>query len=112
MAVKKIKTGQEAESPETPVAESQAGQKPSGGQAGDNAENGVSTGQNPETESGEDVSGKPLAKVLVALRPILYLARQYKAGDSLPVNNTEMAEAWIGAGSAEWREEKGGRFFP
>lgn len=112
MAVKKIKTGQEAESPETPVAESQAGQKPSGGQAGDNAENGAGTGQNPETESGEDISGKPLAKVLVALRPILYLARQYKAGDSLPVNNTEMAEAWIGAGSAEWREEKGGRFFP
>lgn len=121
MAAKKIKTEQEAKAPETPAPESQAGQEPSEGQAGDNAEGGEGAGQdpsaegasqNPETETGEDAPEKPLPKVLTALRPILYLARQYKAGDSLPVNNPEMVEAWIEAGSAEWKEKKGGRFFP
>jgi len=86
MAAKKVKTGQEAKAPET-----HAGQ---------------------DTETVEDAPEKPLPKVLTALRPILYLARQYKVGDSLPVNNQEMVEAWIEAGSAEWREKKGGRFFP
>ncbi len=136
MAAKKIKTEQETKAPETPAPESQAGQEPGAGQAGDNAEggegagqnpsaedgegagqdpsaeDGEGTGQDPETETGEDAPEKPLPKVLTALRPILYLARQYKAGDSLPVNNPEMVEAWIAAGSAEWREKKGGRFFP
>ena len=74
------------------------------------AEDRENVGQ--EAESGEDAPEKPMPKVLTALRPILYLARQYKAGDSLPVNNAEMVEAWIAAGSAEWKEKKGGRFFP
>lgn len=117
MAAKKVKTGQEAKAPET-----HAGQEPSEGQAVDNLESGEGADPDPDTESGEgagqdtetveDAPEKPLPKVLTALRPILYLARQYKVGDSLPVNNTEMVEAWIGAGSAEWREKKGGRFFP
>lgn len=42
---------------------------------------------------------------LVALRPVLYLAHQYSAGDKLPVNNPAMVEAWLGAGSAEWKED-------
>ena len=105
MAAKKVNTGQEAKAPET-----HAGQEPSEGQAVDNLESGEGAGQ--DTETVEDAPEKPLPKVLTALRPILYLARQYKVGDSLPVNNTEMVEAWIGAGSAEWREKKGGRFFP
>ncbi len=120
MAAKKVKTGQEAKAPET-----HAGQEPSEGQAVDNLESGEGAGQDtetlakaPETHAGqdtetvEDAPEKPLPKVLTALRPILYLARQYKVGDSLPVNNTEMVEAWIGAGSAEWREKKARQFFP
>ncbi len=125
MAAKKIKTAQETKAPETHAAEYQAGDNLESGEgAGQepDAENGKGADPDPGTESGEsagqdaetveDAPEKPLPKVLTALRPILYLARQYKAGDSLPVNNTEMVEAWIEAGSAEWREKKGGRFFP
>ena len=42
---------------------------------------------------------------LVAMRPVLYLAHQYSAGDELPVNNPEMTAAWIEAGSAAWKED-------
>lgn len=115
MAVKKIKTDQEAEAPETSAAASQAGQESSTEDEKDkNPSQGVEDGEDigQDVESGEGVPGKPPSKVLTALRPILYLARQYKIGDSLPVNNTEMAEAWIAAGSAEWKEKKGGRVFP
>ena len=115
---KKVKTGQEAKAPET-----HAGQEPSEGQAVDNLESGEGAGQDTETlESGEgagqdtetveDAPEKPLPKVLTALRPILYLARQYKVGESLPANDAEMVEAWIAAGSAEWREKKARQFFP
>lgn len=122
MANKKAKTEQEAKAPETSTPEPQAGQEPSAEQTGDDPESRENTepgagaedgaGEDTDTENGEDAPEKPLPKVLTALRPILYLARQYKAGDPLPVNNTEMVEAWIAAGSAEWREKKGGRFFP
>lgn len=125
MAAKKIKTEQEEKSPETPATESQTGDNLETGEGASqnpSAEDGKDTDQDPsaenregagqDMETGEDVPEKPLPKVLTALRPILYLARQYKAGDSLPVNNTEMVEAWIAAGSAEWKEEKGGHFFP
>lgn len=39
------------------------------------------------------------------MRPVLYLAHQYSAGDDLPVNNPEMAKAWVEAGSAVWKED-------
>lgn len=42
---------------------------------------------------------------LIALRPVLYLAHQYSAGDQLPVSNLEMVVAWLEAGSAEWKED-------
>ena len=42
---------------------------------------------------------------LVAMRPVLYLAHQYSAGDELPVNNPEMTAAWLEAGSAMWKED-------
>lgn len=42
---------------------------------------------------------------LKALRPVLYLAHQYDMGDELPVNNPDMVDAWLEAGSAEWRAE-------
>lgn len=53
-----------------------------------------------------------MPKGLIATRPILYLAKQYKAGDRLPLNNQEMAAAWIEAGSAVWRESGTNQFFP
>lgn len=42
---------------------------------------------------------------LIALRPVLYHAHQYGTGDSLPVNDPEMTELWIAAGTAIWKEE-------
>lgn len=64
---------------------------------GDGAENGTGEvgGDVSEEESGE-------TKDLIALRPILYLSRQYKVGDKLPANNPNMVQAWIDAKSAAW----------
>lgn len=45
---------------------------------------------------------------LIALRPVLYLSRQYSAGDPLPVNNPVMVDAWIQAKSAKWEDEAAG----
>jgi len=42
---------------------------------------------------------------LIALRPVLYLAHQYRTGDELPVNNPVMTAAWLDAESAEWQED-------
>ena len=41
---------------------------------------------------------------LIATRPILYLAHQYKIGDILP-QDAGLAEAWIETNSAVWEEE-------
>ena len=127
MATKKIKKEQAAKAPETPTQESHeadnseseegVSQEPSTEDGKDTVpdpgeEDEEGAGEDAEAETREDNQEKPIPKVLTALRSILYLARQYKAGDSLPVNNTEMVEAWIAAGSAEWREKKVGRFFP
>lgn len=60
--------------------------------------------ENSEVETDEDgpKDESDEAKDLVALRPILYLSRQYKVGDKLPANNPDMVRAWIDAHSAEW----------
>lgn len=42
---------------------------------------------------------------LIAIYPILYRSTQYKVGQSLPADDQEMIQAWIGAGTAEWRED-------
>ena len=42
---------------------------------------------------------------IIALRPVLYLAHQYKTGDELPVNDQSMIEAWLQAGSAKQVED-------
>lgn len=42
---------------------------------------------------------------LVAKRPVLCLAHQYGAGDTLPDNDPERNAAWLEAGSAEWIED-------
>lgn len=63
-----------------------------------------------DVESGdEQIQEKPEA--LIATLPILYLSKQYKAGDLLPLNNQEMVAAWLEAGSAVW-QEPGAKQFP
>lgn len=42
---------------------------------------------------------------LIALRPVLYLAHQYDTGDCLPVNDQEMTDLWIKAGTAMWEND-------
>ena len=41
---------------------------------------------------------------LIAKRGILFRAKTYQPGDTLPADNTRMVEAWLEAGSAEWSE--------
>ncbi len=43
--------------------------------------------------------------MLVAKTPILYRSTQYKVGERLPADNQRMVNAWIDAGSAEWKDE-------
>ena len=45
-------------------------------------------------------------KRLTAKRPVLYIGRMYKAGETLPANDQKMVTAWLGAGSAEWTGEQ------
>ncbi len=63
-----------------------------------------------KSQGGEDGQTPAEPKALVATCPILYLAKQYKAGERLPLNNQEMVEAWIEAGSAAWQEPGAKRF--
>lgn len=64
-----------------------------------------------ESETEKNLEYTETRKTLVATRPILYLAKQYKAGERLPVSNQEMVAAWIEAGSAAW-QESGKKQFP
>lgn len=41
---------------------------------------------------------------LIAKRPILHLATQYRAGDELPQNDQEMVKLWIKYDSAQFDE--------
>lgn len=81
-----------------------------------NKPNPAKTKAEPEKEpvesQGEDGQVPEMPKELIATRQILYLAKQYKAGDRLPVSNQEMVAAWIEAGSAAWRESGAKQFFP
>lgn len=45
-------------------------------------------------------------KRLIATYPILYLATQYAIGDEILASNPKMVEAWLNAGTAEWREDE------
>lgn len=64
-----------------------------------------------EAEPEKYLEPTKMPKTLIAMRPILYLAKQYKAGERLPVSNQKMVEAWIEAGSAAW-QESGKKQFP
>lgn len=41
-------------------------------------------------------------KRLIAKRAVLYGARMYQPGDTLPAGDTKMVAAWLRAGSAAW----------
>lgn len=43
---------------------------------------------------------------LVATYPILYRSHQYEVGDSLPVDDSEMVQAWLDAETAVWQGEE------
>lgn len=47
----------------------------------------------------------PKIPVLIAKRPILHLAKLYRAGDELPTFDPVMLQAWLDAGSAEWQKD-------
>lgn len=48
-------------------------------------------------------------KKLIAVTSILYLCRMYKPGEKLPVNDPEMVEAWLEAGTAKWDDGSGSK---
>lgn len=66
---------------------------------------GMDAGDSEAEDGGED--GQP--KELIAVYPILYLAKQYKIGEKLPANDPEMVQAWVDAGTAVWTSEREGR---
>ena len=66
---------------------------------GDSADGASDDGESEDEDGDEE-------KSFVALRSILYLSRQYAAGDTLPTNNPDMVSAWIEAGSAAWVDAK------
>ena len=58
-----------------------------------------------ETEESGSCTGATEIKRLIAVYPILFESHQYKPGDRLPTYNSEMAEAWVAAGTAVWKTE-------
>lgn len=43
-------------------------------------------------------------KKLIARRPIQYMGRTYKCGETVPTENSQMVEAWLRANSAVWTD--------
>lgn len=43
---------------------------------------------------------------LMAIRPVLYRSKQYKAGDTLPADNEATVAAWIECKSAVWTDDE------
>lgn len=63
--------------------------------------------EEPETVETEEVEPietgkKKTKKVLKAITHILYNGRMYEPQEELPVDNAEMVEAWVDAGTAIW----------
>lgn len=44
--------------------------------------------------------------ILTATRSVLYRSVQYEAGDTLPADNQTMVDAWLGSGSAIWKDDE------
>ena len=60
--------------------------------------------ENVEKEEGEltEPGKRKTKKALKAIIHILYNSRMYEPQEELPVDNAEMVEAWIDAGTAIW----------
>ena len=60
--------------------------------------------ENVEKEEGElaEPGKRKTKKALKAIIHILYNGRMYEPQEELPVDNAEMVEAWIDAGTAIW----------
>lgn len=60
--------------------------------------------ENVEKEEGElaEPGKRKTKKALKAIIHILYNGRMYEPQEELPVDNMEMVEAWIDAGTAIW----------
>lgn len=43
--------------------------------------------------------------ILTAKLPVLYASRQYRPGDTLPVTNAMLVDAWLESGAAQWVDE-------
>ena len=43
--------------------------------------------------------------ILKAKLPVLYASRQYRPGDTLPVTNALLVDAWLESGAAQWVDE-------
>ena len=44
--------------------------------------------------------------ILKAMLPVLYASRQYRPGDTLPVTNARLVDAWLESGAAEWADDE------
>jgi hypothetical protein len=44
--------------------------------------------------------------VLKAKLPVLYASRQYRPGDTLPVTNARLVDAWLESGAAQWADDE------
>ena len=75
-------------------------------ESAEDAETGEHAKEPAEDPKSKDGQLLEKTKVLTAVRPILYLAKMYYAGERLPQNNQEMVAAWIEAGSAAWQESE------
>ena len=44
--------------------------------------------------------------ILKAKLPVLYASRQYRPGDTLPVTNAMLVDAWLESGAAQWADDE------
>ena len=44
--------------------------------------------------------------ILKAKLPVLYASRQYRPGDTLPVTNALLVDAWLESGAAQWVDDE------
>lgn len=58
--------------------------------------------ENVEKKDVEPVEVEKKKKALKAITHILYNGRMYEPQEELPVDNAEMVEAWLDAGTAIW----------
>lgn len=67
----------------------------------DNDEESLSDITGNVIQNGKEILPESLS--LYAKADILYCSHQYSMGEELPTDNQEMVDAWLRAGTAEWR---------